>query len=1177
MVFHFFAKMLRWVLRLLVLLILSLVVFLAILQSKWAKKEIQKSITLFFRSIGSEIEISSVEGDLPISWKIDRAKLHFSNAGTLELDRISFRIAFLPLFKGRCEIDYIHINQGFYTFDWQTPSSPLSLEEIRAQTVSQIEKLSPPFSINLGHVGIDRMTLHELSSNTLFDIAFTGKIKFLPRKKMLAFQCNLFNPDTKASYLETSLFANPLKNYAETSLFVHLPSLPSFLPLQGEIQGNLSVKGPWESWQTIFDGRVDKDQKITGEFNGQVFHADCSQIPLLNGNWNWKSTFSLPSFHTLALKQGSIDTPSSHIDAHGSLHSEWRKSSLVSQFAISDLSPFSPRIKGGIQGKAIYKNGSFHARSKTEKLQFDSFFLNTTNLSLSGTADPVKYLASVEIASQDATIPFQGRFSLNFEEDLLSLTHCEIQSLTDQATGDLSYSTKTHLWQGSLHAHIEELNRFEPFFSEHIPYGSISADIVLKEEEEKQLALLSASGKFIRYADLLIDDLFIKTHIDDPWNIPKGGIYLLAQNVFTPRFYFDSFLIESESDPNHLWSFFSSIKGRTDSPFELQLSGSWKKESDYAQIELAQALGNFADLPLILDHPVEFSVTPTLCELKPLDLTLGNGHLHLLFHSSSTEYEGEIQTSHFPMQILHAFTPNLKMQGAISSSGFLKADKKQIHGAFNLALEEVELSGENKLKPLHSKGSLQMHLEQNRLQTHLDLKASGEQFVDAMGSFPILYNLHPFSLSIDPSLPLSAELTAEGVLEELFDFINLGTNHFKGLISCRLFLANTLLNPALLGHIDWQQGSYENDFTGIRLRQIEAELEAQNDQIQLLSLTGKDDQTGEVSTYGLLELKPTLSFPYRFTAEMQNLHAVDFDMIDCTLSGPVYFSGNKHEMFAEGNLLIDKAIIRLGERFPQEVPFLPFTYIHKPSQIDSTTLRKKKDFQFHMDLDVTANDNIKAEGVGLQADLTGHIRLQGMNTNIQATGALDLVKGEYLFAGKVFKLTEGHLAFNDKMAPFVNLNVSGSLTLSEATITVTLRGPITSPQLSFQSNPHKSTSSILALILFNKDISEINQMEAIQLASTLISISGGTGPNILESIRKTIGVDRLNISSRAGSDEITVQIGKYLTKGVMITLSQSATSSQVIVEVELPKGFVFQAETQEEQEGKFSLKWRKNY
>ena len=102
-------------------------------------------------------------------------------------------------------------------------------------------------------------------------------------------------------------------------------------------------------------------------------------------------------------------------------------------------------------------------------------------------------------------------------------------------------------------------------------------------------------------------------------------------------------------------------------------------------------------------------------------------------------------------------------------------------------------------------------------------------------------------------------------------------------------------------------------------------------------------------------------------------------------------------------------------------------------------------------------------------------------------------------------------------------------------------------------------------------------MQAIQLAQVVVSLSGGKGPNILETIRKRLGVDRLNIVSTGSADEITVQIGKYITRGVMVTLSQSQTSSNIIVEVDLKKGFIFQAETQEEEEGKFSLKWNKNY
>ena len=122
--------------------------------------------------------------------------------------------------------------------------------------------------------------------------------------------------------------------------------------------------------------------------------------------------------------------------------------------------------------------------------------------------------------------------------------------------------------------------------------------------------------------------------------------------------------------------------------------------------------------------------------------------------------------------------------------------------------------------------------------------------------------------------------------------------------------------------------------------------------------------------------------------------------------------------------------------------------------------------------------------------------------------------------------------------------------MSDLSVTVLLQGPLTSPQLSFQSIPHLPTSSLLSRLLFNKDVSEINPVQAYQLAETLMSLSG-SGVNILEAIQKSLGIDKLNlVSGKNRFDEVSLQIGKYLYKGVMVTLSQSASSSEVMVEVE---------------------------
>ncbi|MES2121360.1 MAG: translocation/assembly module TamB domain-containing protein, partial [Chlamydiota bacterium] len=493
-------------------------------------------------------------------------------------------------------------------------------------------------------------------------------------------------------------------------------------------------------------------------------------------------------------------------------------------------------------------------------------------------------------------------------------------------------------------------------------------------------------------------------------------------------------------------------------------------------------------------------------------------------------------------------------------------------------LEQADVLHFGKKKPLQAKGSLQAHLNHHTLQVHTDLRASDSQYLELSSTLPVTHTPYPFQISLEMEKPTSAELIAEGNLEDLFDFVNLGFNYLGGNLSSRLFLSRTLEKPSLQGHLDWENGTYENYFTGVVIKGIHAHLEADGDELQLKDLFAHDEKKGRLSAEGKIHLSPKEHFPYGFNAELKSLHALGFNMIDCNLTGPLYFSGDLQQALAQGNLIVDEAKIQLTEELPLEIPTLPVTYIHRPPHLLSQSLAPTPEFQFHIDLDLTADNKVYVEGSGLNAELQGNVHLTGTNTNIDANGSLRLIKGEYQFSGKVFKLTEGEIIFTDKPTPNAYLHLNGTLSLPNVSITAMLRGPLNRPQLTFQSNPQMSTGSILALILFNKDISDISHPEAIQLASTLMSMSGGAGPDVLETIRKSIGVDRLNIVSAGdGSDEIAVQIGKYLTRGVMITLSQSATSSQVMVEVELPKGFVFQAETQEEQEGKFSLKWTRSY
>lgn len=866
-----------------------------------------------------------------------------------------------------------------------------------------------------------------------------------------------------------------------------------------------------------------------------------------------------------------------HLKAKGNLNRNWEKTKITAAYSFPDLGLFNEFFKGSLRGKAFYHEGTYKASLQTQDLYLDGFAADAMQAILIGSHEGNEWEGEVKFSSPQAALPFEGAFAFEYSPDrTFSITDLHMNVAEGLVRGHATYDLVRRLCDGALYASADHLEAFEPFFKDENLGGKFAAQCILSSQDNEQNAQCSLTGKQLRFREYLLDSLHLNAKIENLFEDPVGHLDVLAEKINTPGFVLDELHFTTYSDED-LWPFSLEAEGQIENPFKCNAKGFWRKENTAFSLELTDLFGQLTDTSFALNYPSGFEWGEDYLSLSPFDFQIGEGQFYSTFEFTPSRSFGKWELKHFPLEVLSCFQPPFKLNGFASSEGFFDATADNILGTSKIVLEEVDVLHFGRKNPFRAKGVLQAHLDHKVLQLYTDLYATDQQFLDFAATLPIVYQLYPFQLRFDERKNTTAELIAEGKLQDLFDFVNLGTNSVTGLLSCRLFLSNTLANPSLQGQLEWQNGTYENYFTGISLRDINAKFDAKNETIRLVQFDAKDDKKGSMTAQGKILLKPKEFFPFTFDAELHNLHALGFDMIDSNLTGPLYLNGNTQKMLAQGNFLIEEAKIQITERLPYEIPTMPFTFINRPPHLYSKITKPHQNFVFSLDLELTAEKNVIVEGRGLKAELEGNVHLYGDNTNIAASGDLKLVTGEYQFAGKVFKLTEGEIVFNDKPAPSAYINLNGALTLPEATITAMLRGPLTSPQLTFQSNPQKPTSSILALILFNKDIADISHPEAVQLASTLVSLSGGAGPDVLEAIRKSIGVDRLNISSKPGTDEIAVQIGKYLMRGLMITLSQSATSTQVIVEVELPRGFVFQAETQEEQEGKFSLKWTHSY
>lgn len=1168
---------LRWIIRLLFLLIFLVCLFFALIQTKWVQEIIQKKITHLLDEMGLQVKLKGLSGTLPFSWQIDQATLFTNPYESWNIQAIKLRFAITPLIRGQLVVDYLHIEQVGCTFmeGVFTPAASLSIDEARIYIRKALDKISFPMPIHIKHAYVS-----DFFCPSLYPLHLAIQAKgMLKNTRRFFFDASVLSKLNDKEILHLTFAGNKRRNQINAYIKIQSPVF------EQELLSEISLKGLWSSWASLLYDTLPNTLPVQGFLKAHLL----PQTPPIEkcfepSQWDWKCacSFSVPKFDTLSIYNLHIYSPSMDIRGeaimHPTLDTSWFKFDLHSQ----DLSLFSSYCKypveGSLQAHAAFDSGVFQAKYRVPEGSFNKVGLADVKGFIQGKMQRGNFFADTDLFLQIEELPFRAEASLEYiPSQKLFIDRAIFTGASAKMEGFCSWDLTRNILEGSIFANVNQLSRLASFTSYDLD-GSCALECKLSQIDQVQVATISGSVNRFRFQNHYANELLYSAQLYDPFASMQGNMHLIAHQGRTSLGIVDILEIKTRSE-DHVWPFSLEAKGDIEGEFFCEIQGSYRFDPNFLALECTSARGQLLNIPFVLRYPFELEIQPSLYTLSPFSLSVGEGDFYATGEISATHLLGKCDIAHFPLEFVRPITRNLSLRGNLSMQSSVDATLENAEGACNIVIETARLLQEDEDTPVLAKGSLQARLNQKKVQFFVEVRTKQAEMIDFSGFIPIEYSFFPFRVQIDENTPFSAEVIAEGKLENLFDFVQLGSHYATGLISTRLFFSQTLLSPRLQGDLQWQSGSYDNYYTGTSLRDIQAKIVAENDKLHLTSFIAHDQEEGTVTATGNILLNVHQHFPFLFETTLRHTHLLKFPVFDSTFTGSVILSGNRLEGLAKGALYVDEASIEIPDKLSTDLPPLPIKFIHIPPSVTSYTFDAKPLFSIKLDFDLTADDKIFVRGKGVNSEWKGKVKLKGDNAHFIADGSLSLIKGEYLFSGKIFKLTEGQIVFNDTAKFSSYLNLSGQLTLPDVVITAQLRGPLQSPQLTFQSNPQLPTSSILSRVLFDKDISDISQSEASKLASALMAISSSAGPDILDTIRKTIGVDRLNlVSSSSGStEEVALQIGKYLTKGVLITLSQSTTSSHVIVEIELPYGFVFQAETQEEQEGKFSLKWTKSY
>jgi translocation and assembly module TamB len=236
------------------------------------------------------------------------------------------------------------------------------------------------------------------------------------------------------------------------------------------------------------------------------------------------------------------------------------------------------------------------------------------------------------------------------------------------------------------------------------------------------------------------------------------------------------------------------------------------------------------------------------------------------------------------------------------------------------------------------------------------------------------------------------------------------------------------------------------------------------------------------------------------------------------------------EIRVRGSVRVPAAEITLDELPEQAVRPSPDTIVHGSEQIAA-----ERAVAISADIVVSLGDAVHYAGSGLNADLSGGLRLQYRSDAVaNATGALGIA-GTYETYGQSLELERGELLF---AGPLDNptLDVRAVRHIGETTVGVELSGPVQAPQTQIVSTPAMSEADALSSLLYGRPLSGSGEGDTATLRSAAVSMGLRLALPVVQRIGDSLGFDEFAIESNV-LDDGALMAGKYLSPKLYVRYS----------------------------------------
>jgi TamB, inner membrane protein subunit of TAM complex len=576
-----------------------------------------------------------------------------------------------------------------------------------------------------------------------------------------------------------------------------------------------------------------------------------------------------------------------------------------------------------------------------------------------------------------------------------------------------------------------------------------------------------------------------------------------------------------------------------------------------------KAPGSKALSLLSLPKPFSIFYKDQIFAIPTAKIKILDGRLEVKNFEIGKTPKGELSLDNITATLLDPLVKNVRWQGSLMGKIIFSGDKKEYYSG---TLKVVKFGRRNEFKKIQKL----MNLVTNFSHTGQALTIETAYTDSIASTIKGKVQIHTSHYWPQESDPMSTSL--KGTLDlAILNAVIWGGDRFKGKLSIEQSSQGTVATPQSHATLTLVDGYYENASLGTILQEIKGTGRYANQKWILSDVKGKDYDKGTFDLTGQVQLQELGMPGLDLHLSVNKLIVVNTDEAIVSLSGKLDgVTLPSHGPQIKGAISVNSALINLGHGSHEPTTIRTFRTEEELTQKEQ---KIHTDSATTVDIKVDIPKKLLVQGYGLRSEWKGQLAATGPLNSPKIDGRIQSISGHLDIASKRLALAPSTVSFKTaqgELTPILDIRTLKHVREYDTFITIT--GPADSPKIEFSSLPALSTEGVIALILFDKPLSEVSAAQSLQLATTMATVEAGnfTG-GAFDSLNQLLGVDDISLQKAEaaeavddGKDSYSLSVGKQLTEKIYVGVEQGVqedTGTKVKMKVDVTKNTKVDVET----------------